>query len=143
MFSWIKKVFLKCYANRVLRYIFYGGLTTLVNLGVYAVLRIPMKEHLVIANVISVGTAILFAYVVNARFVFESGARKFRDRLQEFFTFVGARLSTMVIEVGGVWLMTDVLHINDMLGKFVIQFIVLALNYICSRFLVFRKPKRT
>lgn len=143
MFSWIKKLFFKCYANRVLRYIFYGGLTTLVNLGVYAILRLPLKHHLVVANVISVGTSIVFAYFVNSRFVFESKARKFRDRLQEFFTFVGARLSTMVIEVGGVWLMADVLHINDMLAKFVIQFIVLVLNYIFSKFLVFRKPKKT
>jgi putative flippase GtrA len=53
--------------------------------------------------------------------------------------FVGARLSTMVIEVGGVWLMADVMQMNDLIAKFIIQFIVLALNYIFSKFLVFKK----
>ena len=45
----------------------------------------------------------------------------------------------MVIEVGGVWLMADVLHINDYIGKLVIQFIVLALNYVFSKLLVFTR----
>ena len=56
---------------------------------------------------------------------------------------MGARLSTMIIEVGGVWLMAEVMHINDLIAKFVIQFIILVLNYIFSKFLVFTKKKGT
>ena len=47
----------------------------------------------------------------------------------------------MAIEVGGVFLMAEVLHIHDFIAKFVIQFIVLVLNYIFSKLLVFTKGK--
>ena len=47
----------------------------------------------------------------------------------------------MVIEVGGVWLMADVMKINDYIAKFVIQFIVLVLNYFLSKFFVFKKER--
>ena len=55
---------------------------------------------------------------------------------------IGARLVTMVIEVGGVWLLAEILHMNDMLSKFLTQFIVLVLNYIFSKFFVFTTGKR-
>lgn len=96
-----------------------------------------------IANTISVMAAILFAYFVNSRFVFRSEAENLKQRFGEFTKFVGARLSTMIIEVGGVWLMAEVMHINDLIAKFVIQFIILVLNYIFSKFLVFTKKKGT
>ena len=96
-----------------------------------------------IANTISVMAAILFAYFVNSRFVFRSEAENLKQHFGEFTKFVGARLSTMIIEVGGVWLMAEVMHINDLIAKFVIQFIILVLNYIFSKFLVFTKKKGT
>ena len=139
MLAWIRKMFFKCYNNHVLRYIFFGGLATLVNLGVYYFLRLAFNLHINVANTISVATAILFAYYTNSRFVFESKARTFKERFPEFMKFVSARLSTMVIEVGGVWLMADVLHINDYIGKLIIQFVVLALNYVFSKLLVFTR----
>ncbi|MDD2957050.1 MAG: GtrA family protein [Lachnospiraceae bacterium] len=127
------------YNNSVIRYIFFGGLTTLVNLVVYYILRTAFDMNLVIANFISVATSIIFAYFVNSRFVFCSMAENFHQRFQEFVKFVSARLSTMVIEIGGVWFLAEVLHMNDMIGKFIIQFVVLALNYLFSKFLVFTK----
>ena len=55
--------------------------------------------------------------------------------------FVSARLITMVIEVGGVWLLVSVMGLNDMIGKFLTQFIVLILNYVFSKFFVFTTGK--
>lgn len=135
----MKKLIMRLYGNHVIRYVFFGGLTTLVNLGVYYFLRLVFDMNLVIANIISVAAAILFAYFVNSRFVFESKADKLWERFLELVKFVSARLSTMVIEVGGVWFMADVLHMSDMWGKLIIQFIILVLNYVFSKFLVFTK----
>ena len=67
MFRWIKDLFFKCYNNRVLRYIFYGGLTTLVNLAVYYLLRLVFKVPMTPANVASIICAILFAYTPRRR----------------------------------------------------------------------------
>ena len=51
-----------------------------------------------------------------------------------FCKFISARLLTMVIEVGGVWLLCEKMGMNGMVGKFCTQFIVLALNYVFSKF---------
>lgn len=139
LFEMIKGLIIWCWNNPVLKYIFFGGCATLVNLGSYYILRLTTELDINTANTISVCIAILFAYFTNSRFVFESKAVLFKDKFAEFIKFVSARLLTMVVEVGGVWLMVDMLRMNDYVAKFVIQFIVLALNYVFSKFLIFTK----
>jgi len=131
-----------CWNNDVLRYIFIGGCTTLVNLVSYYILRMTTSLNLNVANVIAIVVAILFAYITNSSFVFRSNASTFKEKFDEFVKFISARLSTMVVEVGGVWLMADVLKMNDYIAKFLIQFIVLVLNYFLSKFFVFSKKEK-
>ena len=137
----LKDMILRFYQNDVIRYVFCGGCTTLVNLVCFFVLR-KCGLELNIANLISIITAILFAYVVNSRFVFQDKCETLRDHFRPFCKFISARLVTMVIEVGGVWLLVEVCKMNDMVGKFITQFIVLALNYIFSKFFVFTTGKK-
>ena len=113
----------KLYASDVVRYVFFGGCTTLVNLVSFFLLRQAGVQR-DLANVISIILAILFAYVVNSK-------------------FVGARGVTMAIEVAGVWFFAEIIHMNDMAGKFITQFVVLALNYIFSKFLVFTSGRKS
>ena len=139
MIKKIKELILWCWNNPVLKYVFFGGCATLVNLGTYYIIRLVTDIDINVANTISVCIAILFAYFTNSRFVFESKAVTFKDKFSEFVKFISARMLTMVIEVGGVWLMADVLHMNDYIAKFLIQFIVLALNYVFSKVFIFTK----
>lgn len=132
----------KLYANDVVRYVFFGGCTTLVNLVSFFFLRQAGVQR-DIANVISIILAILFAYVVNSRFVFQDKCENLKDHLHSFCKFIGARLATMVIEVGGVWFFAEIVHMNDMVGKFITQFVVLVLNYIFSKFLVFTNGRKS
>ena len=136
----LKALILQFYQNDVIRYVFFGGCTTLVNLVCFFVLR-KCRVELNIANLISIITAILFAYVVNSRYVFQDKCETFKDHIRPFCKFISARLVTMVIEVGGVWLLVEVCKMNDMAGKFITQFMVLALNYIFSKFFVFTTGK--
>lgn len=134
MKKWIETL----YHNDVVRYIFFGVLTTLVNVGVFFVLRrfTPIPRD--IANTISVVISILFAFVTNSAFVFHSQARGIGEHLMELVKFFGARVLTLVIEVGGVhWLAVAGMH--EMAAKIITQFIVIALNYVFSKFLVFVK----
>ena len=87
--------------------------------------------------------AILFAYVVNSKFVFQDKCETLKDHIRPFCKFVGARGVTMVIEVAGVWFFAEIIHMNDMAGKFITQFVVLALNYIFSKFLVFTSGRKS
>ena len=130
----IKELITFCYGNDVVRYIFFGGCTTLVNLVCFFVLR-KCNVELNIANVISIITAIIFAYVVNSKYVFQDKCETLMDHIRPFCKFISARLLTMVIEVGGVWLLVEKMGMSDMIGKFCTQFIVLALNYVFSKFL--------
>ena len=134
MKQWIRKM----YESSVIRYIFFGGCTTMVNLVSFFILR-KLKVELNIANIISIILAILFAYVVNSKYVFQDKCETLKDHVQPFCKFVSARLVTMVIEVGGVWLLVSVMGLNDMIGKFLTQFIVLILNYVFSNFCVYNR----
>lgn len=134
MKTWIRQL----YHNSVVRYIFFGGLTTLVNLVIFYLLRrfTPIPRD--IANTISVVLSILFAFVTNSAFVFHSQAKGLKEHFLELCKFFGARLLTLVIEVGGVhWLV--VIGMQEMVAKLITQFIVIALNYVFSKFLVFIK----
>lgn len=136
----MKSLIKKLYANDIIRYVFFGGCTTLVNLISFYLLR-RAGMALNPANFISIVVAILFAYVVNSKFVFRDKCETLKDHIQPFCKFVGARLLSMVVELGGVWLLVEQMGLGDMLGKFCTQFIVLILNYLFSKFFVFTTGK--
>ena len=98
MLNLIKKLY---YDSRI-RYLFFGGLTTLVNIVVFGILEGPLGIDYKISNFFSVAIAICFAFVVNKLYVFQSKSKTFGDTVQEFIKFVLGRLVTMVVEVGGV-----------------------------------------
>lgn len=137
----MKNLIKKLYSSSVIRYVFFGGCTTLVNLISFYILRRAGVE-INISNLISIILAVLFAYVVNAKFVFQAKPANMREELQAFGKFIGARAFTMIIELGGVWLLVEQIGMNDMIGKFIIQFVVLVLNYIFSKFFVFVKKDK-
>ena len=137
----IKDLVLRLYGNDVVRYIFFGGCTTLVNLVCFYIFWNICHVNLNIANVISIVVAIIFAYVVNSKYVFQDKCETLKDHIQPFCLFVSGRLLSMVIDFGGVWLLVVVMGLNGMVGKFCTQFIVLALNYIFSKFFVFTTGK--
>lgn len=136
----MRNIVLKIYHNSVIRYIFFGGCTTLVNIGSYYLLRQISPWNILSVNAISIFLAILFAFFVNSKFVFCSQTKNFNGILAEFSKFLGARLLTMLIEIIGVELLVWS-GINDVAAKIVIQFIVLTLNYIFGRFWIFRGEK--
>lgn len=134
----MKKIICQLYESSIVRYLFFGGCTTMVNIISFYIFR-KLQMGLNTANVFSIILAILFAYVVNAKFVFQQKYRKLNELAESFMKFIGARATTMVIEVLGVWLLVEVLHLQEMFGKFIIQFIIIILNYIFSKLFVFSK----
>ncbi len=124
------------------RYVIVGGCTTLFNFVVFWLLCNPLSVEVNLSNFISVVLSILFAYVTNKRFVFCSHCADFKELAGEFFKFVGARLFTMAVEVGGVWLLYSVIGQNELLAKLETQIIVLIVNYLISRFIVFNSKKQ-
>ena len=89
----------KLYNDSRIRYIFFGGLTTVVNIVVFALLEGPLGIDYKISNFFSVATAICFAFVVNKLYVFQSKSKTFGDTLHEFVKFVLGRLVTMAVKL--------------------------------------------
>lgn len=132
--------------SEAFRYLFIGGCTTLVNLIVFSVLTYgtvlgKSDWGITVSNVISIVISILFAYVTNKMFVFRSKTDSFMTLLFEMGKFLGARLATLVIEVGGVWLAVSVIGQDKMIGKLETQVLVVIGNYFISKFLVFTNHK--
>ena len=123
------------------RYVIVGGLTTLVNFGVFAVMHRVLKIDVTVSNVTSISISILFAYAANKLVVFKRHCDTRVELVLEFIKFVGSRLFTMAIEVGAVWLFVDILVLNALVGKAASQVLVIILNYIISKLIVFRGMK--
>lgn len=128
-------------------YLIFGFLTTVVNWIAYALasrLYLPffIKDNVFlvqsVSNVISWIMAVAFAYWTNRCFVFKSEATGFIPVLREIASFVGARLFSFGVEQVLFMLMISLMGINDLLVKFLVGFVVIALNYIFSKLFIFK-----
>lgn len=130
-------------SEEVVGYLVFGVLTTLVNIAAFAVLSGRMRIPELVANVIAWLLSVLFAYVTNRLFVFQSKARSAGALLREAGLFFAARLLSLGIDEGGMALCLYVLHWDKMLAKVLMNVIVVILNYFASKLLIFRKPSGT
>lgn len=139
--EWIMNKIKNLLFSEAFRYLVVGGLTTLVNLAVFALLTEVLHWNVTLSNVISIFTSILFAYVTNKIFVFRSHCATFGALIIECAKFIGARLATMAIEVGGVFLTVNIIGQQPMIGKLETQVIVIIGNYFISKFFVFKREE--
>lgn len=133
--------FTKSARGESIRYLFIGGCTTLVNFVIFALMTKLLNIEITVSNVTSIAASILFAYAANKLFVFRSCCSSILALLFEFVKFVGSRLFTMAVEVGGVFLFVNVIGQDSLIGKTETMVVVIAGNYFISKFIVFRhKP---
>ena len=141
MINRIKELYLKY--KEIINYIIVGGLTTLVSIASFYIVRFFVltqnnQLHIQIATIISWILAVLFAFFANKKYVFES-KKKGKDKLIEMIKFFLSRLTTLLIEMISMWVLTSPLSINDKISKIIVQFIILVLNYLFSKLFVFKK----
>jgi len=131
--------FLRGPRGEAIRYLAVGGCTTLIDYGVFYLMTVYLRQDVTLSNVVSVSVAIVFAYITNKVVVFRSNTARFRQFLLESARFLGARLATMALEVGAVYLFVNVIGQNEQLGKVEAIVLVIIANYVLSKFFVFRK----
>ena len=91
-----------------------------------------------LSNIIAIILSVLFAYFTNKDLVFHAHATTIKERINQFIKFVVGRAFTMAIEViGGAFLF--MLPISNMISKAILTIVVVILNFIISKFLVFNK----
>lgn len=119
------------------RYLFFGGLATVFSIGSFWLLQQIMDYRA--ANLISLVATKIFAYVTNKIFVFRSKTNGMWALLKEAAAFMGARLVTFLIDYFGLILLVENISMPELPAKIMLQVIVVALNYVFSKLLVFRK----
>ncbi len=125
--------------KEILLYMVFGGLTTLVNLGVYFVLARVFGVDEVVSNCIAWAGSVVFAYVTNRIWVFESKASTRKEVLREATSFIGFRAVSGLLDMGLFALCVKVFLWNDAVVKIALQVIIVVFNYIASKLFVFRK----
>ena len=136
----IKELYLKY--KEIINYLFFGGCTTIVNFVSYYIPARIIGIDEIISNVIAWCVSVLFAYITNKLFVFSSKTESLIQTIKEMFSFIFARLFTGVLcDVSLFALMIYVLHINDIVSKITTQVIVVVLNYVLSKLVIFKKKK--
>ncbi|MFL8798096.1 MULTISPECIES: GtrA family protein [unclassified Clostridioides] len=120
-------------------YLFFGAFTTLVNIVSYLFFTRVILFNFMIANALAWILAVLFAYVTNKFFVFESRRVELKFLFKEFLSFVSFRLISGIIEMVIMYIMIDLLFVNDVIVKIFTNIVVIILNYLFSKMIIFRK----
>ena len=140
----------------LIKYIIFGVLTTLVGFGTFMLFDALLGEKLyLVTNVISWLLAVIFAFVTNKLWVFSSKSWVPKTVAKEAISFAGARLASLGIEELGLWLLVSVAGMGAMvpmrifgfsisgtlIAKGIMMVIVVILNYVLSKFLIFKKKE--
>ena len=127
--------------REIISYVFFGGCTTLINVLCFAVLYNHMSFGNVVSNVIAWVVAVIFAFYTNKFYVFESRETKPTQQLKEAISFFSCRILTLLVDVAIMTVAIDCLKWNALLWKILSNVIVIILNYIASRFWIFKRKE--
>lgn len=126
MWKKIKELFL---------YLIFGILTTIINIIVFHISYKICAVSIIISNIFAWISAVLFAYITNKKFVFESNTNQ---PLKEMFSFYIARIITLIIETIFLYIFINILKIDSFFSKIISNIIVIVLNYIFSKLWIFK-----
>lgn len=136
-------LFIKIYKKykEAIDYLFWGGVAFVLSMVLFHLFANVCEIYEQIANILSWVICVIFTYLTNRIFVFQSKVKGWKNIFKEFKDFVTARLLTLVMENVILFVMIDLLTINNMIAKLVGQFVVIVSNYILSKLWIFRKKK--
>ena len=122
--------------EEIINYLIVGGMTTLVSISIYALFTKCFHINYMIANVISWIISVLFAYITNRIFVFKSKSENIVLEIYQFFKY---RIFSFLIEIFLMYVFVELINIDDMISKVIVQIIVIVLNYVFSKLIVNKK----
>ena len=124
--------------EHLIAYLFFGVLTTLINLVSFWLLSSFTTIETIPATVIAWIIAVTFAFITNKIWVFKSRNKTKKETTKEIINFLIARIATLFVEVFLMWLMVDHFHHDKLIWKLLCNVITVILNYIFSKLFVFK-----
>ena len=122
--------------KEIIMYLVFGVLSTVVNIVVYYIFSNLLHMNYLFSNAMAWFLSVLFAYVTNRKYVFDS---KNNQIIKEAISFFGSRLATGIMDMMLMWFLVNFNIVNDVVAKVVDNVIVVILNYILSKLVVFKK----
>ncbi|MCI8699814.1 MAG: GtrA family protein [Clostridia bacterium] len=127
--------------KEVIRYLVIGILTTVINYIVFAILVNNVKIEMHTSNIIAWIVSVIFAYFTNKLFVFESKSFKLNTLIKEITSFTISRIFSLLLEETILYIFVNLLNMNKLVIKLIANILVIILNYILSKFIIFKKSK--
>lgn len=125
--------------KQVILYLFFGGLSFLLSMITYYIFTLCC--NVLVANILSWVIVVAFSYITNEKFVFTGDKDSRKITFRKISQFYMGRLFTLGIEEIILYLFILVLGLNDILIKIIAQMVVIILNYIISKFVIFKKKE--
>lgn len=125
--------------KEAISYLFFGGCTVLVNVIIYYISAHIFLLSTVTSSVIAWFVAVVFAYITNKLWVFKSKSWSKSTILSEIPSFFTCRVITGLMDIAIMFIFVDKLYFNDMIVKIISNIIVIILNYLASKFVIFKK----
>lgn len=143
MIEFIKTMYKKY--EEVINYLFFGFLAFLINtIAFAAAARVLGADNdkvdlVLIATAFAWVVAVLFAYWTNRTFIFKSKVKNKSDIFKEFMSFISVRVITGLLDMIVMYIMVDIMNVDNLIAKIISNIIVIVANYIFSKLWVFRK----
>lgn len=125
--------------KEVFLYLFWGVVTTIINIGLSWLLKVVFNIDVIISNTISWIITVLVAFLTNRVWVFNSPTKSTKEFFIQMFDFYTGRIVTLLIENAILFIFVDYLKYDFLLIKIIACVIVVILNYVFSKAIVFKK----
>lgn len=139
--------------EELIMYVVFGALTTLVNFAAFMLFSKLLGEDLyLVTNGIAWIISVIFAYITNKLFVFQSKSFEMKVLIKEIPEFFLARVFSFLVEEAGMWLFIDLLKFSkislaimgfeltgQLIAKLILAVIVVIMNYFFSKFIIFKE----
>ena len=139
----MEKLWKKLINKETILYLVFVILTTAINIAVCGLLSDILKWDIYLSNTIAWILSVIFAFVTNKIFVFNSKSTDKKVFLKDTVFFLIARLISLGFDMLVVWLMADLWGINVWIVKIISNIIVIIMNYIFSKLFIFNNKQHT
>lgn len=127
--------------EELIKYFIIGVITTIINYAIFVIFSSIINFDIHVSNIIAWIVSVIFAYFTNKLFVFESKSFKIDVLLKEIASFGGARVFSFLLEEVILYIFVNKLKMNQLIIKLVANVVVMVVNYVLSKFIIFKTKK--
>lgn len=127
--------------KEMISYLVFGVLTTVVNIVTYWVLTKVFNVDYRIATTIAWFVSVIFAFITNKIFVFNSKDLDINTMIKELLSFMFFRILSYFIDIGMMIALVGWINMDDVFAKILANIVVVIINYVASKYFIFRRAK--